>query len=50
MLPVRETLLVKYTDQAILLRAKYLQTAVNAGLAEPCLTTPLELGANSTVE
>jgi hypothetical protein len=50
-LPVHETLLVEYTDQAILLHTTPLQTAVSVdwGSADPHATASFELGANSRV-
>lgn len=51
-LPVHETLLVEYTDQAILLHTTRLRTAVDVdmGSADPHATASFELGANSGVD
>ncbi|KGO52914.1 hypothetical protein PEX2_048130 [Penicillium expansum] len=50
-LPMHETLLVEYTDQAILLHITYLRTVnVDRGSADPLVTASFELGANSRVD
>lgn len=51
-LPVHETLLVEYTDQAILLHTTGLRTAVDVdmGSADPHAIASFELGANSLVD
>lgn len=51
-LPEHETLLVEYTDQAILLHTLPLRTAVNVdfGDADPHAIASFELGANSRVD
>lgn len=51
-LPVHETLLVEYTEQAILLHTTRLQTAVDVdwGSSDPHAIASFELGANSRVD
>ncbi|CAI7648857.1 unnamed protein product [Penicillium manginii] len=51
-LPMRETFLVEYTDQAILLQTEYLQTAldVDYGSTDPHSIASFELGAHSSVD
>ncbi|KAJ5916682.1 hypothetical protein N7504_000697 [Penicillium tannophilum] len=51
-LPVHETLLVEYTDQAILLHTTPLRIAVDVdtGAADPHAIVSFELGANSRVD
>jgi hypothetical protein len=51
-LPVHETLLVEYTDQAILLHTTRLRTAVDVdmGSADPHAIASFDLGANSLVD
>jgi hypothetical protein len=49
---MRETFLVEYTDQAILLQTEYLQTAldVDYGSTDPHSIASFELGAHSSVD
>ncbi|KAJ5976549.1 hypothetical protein N7481_010256 [Penicillium waksmanii] len=51
-LPIYETLLVQYTDQAILLHTTRLQTAVDVdyGASDPHVKASFELGANSNAD